>query len=103
MKKYICQKRSRFGDRVYLIGEEIPAELIAPSRVSVLRKYGTISVIDAPDEPTADAQQPPVETEPPADDAAGDAGNTGDTGEQPPVGTEPQEKPAKDGGKKAKK
>ena len=50
MKKYLSQKPCRFGDRQFIIGEEIPPDLIEPERVPALLKYGTIVTVDVPDE-----------------------------------------------------
>ena len=46
--KFICQKPSRFCGRDFMIGEEIPAELIDPSRIPALLKYGTIVSVEEP-------------------------------------------------------
>ena len=50
MKKYVSQKPCKFGDKRFNIGEEIPADLVAPDRVPALLKYGVIVTVDAPDE-----------------------------------------------------
>ena len=44
----------KLGGRQFYVGDEIPAELIDPSRVNTLIKYGTIeSVPEAPSELSA--------------------------------------------------
>lgn len=61
MEKYICQKPSKFGDRKYLIGEEIPADLIDQARVPVLKKYGVIASVDVPDPVPEPVPEPKTE------------------------------------------
>ncbi len=62
MEKYISRKPCKFGDRQFIIGEEVPVDLIDPSRVNVLKKYGvieTIEVLDAPAPVQPDQQVQP--------------------------------------------
>lgn len=73
MEKYICQKPSKFGNRKYLIGEEIPADLIDQARVPVLKKYGVIASVDVTEpvpEPTP-APVPEPKTEKPGKKGGG--------------------------------
>ena len=51
MKKYIARKPCRFREKGYIIGEEIPANEIDPSRVKALVKFGLISELEETDSP----------------------------------------------------
>ncbi len=53
MKKIICKKPCRFGGKDFFIGDEIPVNLVDPSREATLIKYGYISCEIAP-EPASD-------------------------------------------------
>ena len=42
---YIANRPTKFGGKLYYIGETIPDELIAKDRAATLCKYGTISYV----------------------------------------------------------
>lgn len=60
MKKYTCTKPCTIGGQRFVIGNDVPAELIAPGRERAILDYGLVSVTEISD------QQP--ETNPPDDD-----------------------------------
>ena len=100
MQKFISNKPCRFGERNFMIGEEIPADLIAPARVPALLKYGTIVTVEVPDKQPAPAPVEPEQTDPAA---TGENSEEPHAEEQAPVEPEQQEKAAKGNGRKAQK
>lgn len=92
MTKYICQKPTKFGDRLFIIGEEIPADLIEPARVKTLVKYGTITSMEVSDLP---AEEP--------DDEPDQPDGVAEESEQPDAEQKQEEKPAKSAKKGGRK
>ncbi|MEG1514840.1 MAG: hypothetical protein RSD95_08160 [Clostridia bacterium] len=48
MKKYTCTKHCIIGGKRFFAGDEIPGDLIEPSREQAMFKYGLFSVADVP-------------------------------------------------------
>lgn len=52
MKKITCKKPCNIGGMRFTIGDDVPAELIAPGREAALVGYGLISVENFPEFPS---------------------------------------------------
>ena len=60
---YKANKPCKFGDRLFLVGETIPDELIAKGREKALVKYGTIAYFEDAPQKAAEPAKKPVEAE----------------------------------------
>lgn len=95
MKKITCKKPCTIGGKPFVIGDTVPAELIAPGREDTLVGFGLISVSEIPDPPAPSQSESNAETNRPD----GESGET--DGEKKPDGGESES--TSDGEKKPEK
>ena len=80
MKKITCKKPCAIGGQPFVIGDTVPAELIAPGREETLVGFGLISVSEIPDPPAPTQSESTAETNPPD---GGESESTADVEKKP--------------------
>ncbi len=96
MKKYTCTKRCNFGGKQFFAGDEIPGELIEPSREKALLKYGLFNISEVPNDstPPKTPDKPEDAAKAPKDKKTGKSGKAPENpSEAPTIGDDGEQQP----------